>query len=90
MLRNFKTTITRIASNKQTTGLGHVTVSDLKRLKFVYDEKVIDKFSEVIKSIIDRIIINYHNNKDLIKLRESLLPKLMIVEIRGEDIEASL
>ena len=90
LLRYFKTTFTRIASNKQTTGLGHVTVSDLKRLKFVYDEKVIDKFSEVIKSIIDRIIINYHNNKDLIKLRDSLLPKLMSGEIRVDDIEANL
>lgn len=33
LMKSLNPTFQRIASNKQTTGLGHVTVADLKRLK---------------------------------------------------------
>lgn len=73
----------QIASNKQTTGLGHITVSDLKRVKIALpDIEFIDKFSLKIKPIINKMhTINLENNK-LNELRNTLLPKLMSGEIR--------
>ena len=46
MLKYFKPQFSQIASNKQTTGLGHVTAADLKRLTFPYDREQILSFEE--------------------------------------------
>ena len=82
LLKFFKPEFTRIASSKQTTGLGHVTVSDLKRLKFPYDEKVIAEFCNILNPVIQMYVKNLLENKKLITIRDSLLPKLMSGEIK--------
>ena len=47
-----------IASDKQTTGLGHVTISDLKRIKVnIPNLKIQERFLRIVK-IIDRKINN--------------------------------
>lgn len=48
LLKYFKPQFTQIASNKQTTGLGHVTVADLKRLSFPYNLEMMKSFEESV------------------------------------------
>lgn len=90
LLKSLKSTFANIARNKQTTGLGHVTVKDLKELKIAVDSEKIKEFNLVLQPIINNIISNYSSLEILTELRESLLPKLMSGEIRVEDIEANL
>ena len=82
VLKYFKPIFMQIASNKQTTGLGHVTVSDLKRLKIALpNNEFVHDFSLKIKPIINKVhTINLENNK-LSDLKNTLLPKLMSGEI---------
>ncbi|GHT67960.1 hypothetical protein FACS1894110_14470 [Spirochaetia bacterium] len=81
LLRYKKTLFTRIASNKQTTGLGHVTIADLKRERFVYSEKAIKKYCDIINPIFDEIFNNLMENRTLVKIHDALLPELMSGEI---------
>lgn len=90
LLKSLKCTFANIARNKQTTGLGHVTVKDLKELKVTVDYEKIREFNTVLKPIINNIISNYDSIESLTELRDLLLPKLMSGEIRAEDIEANL
>ena len=82
MLKYLKSTFTHIARNKQTTGLGHVTVKDLKELKIALCFSKIKEFNEVAQPIVDLIFENNMNIEQLNKIRDSLLPKLMSGEIR--------
>jgi type I restriction enzyme S subunit len=90
-LRNLKPIFTEIARDKQTTGLGHVTVKDLKALYLaIPDKEVLIKTSELLDSIYDRAFACSVNNKELTKLRDSLLPKLLSGELRIPDAEAQV
>lgn len=82
LLKGMKNTFANIARNKQTTGLGHVTVKDLKELKVVVDYTKIKEFNRVIEPIIEKIINNNKLNEKLSSLRDDLTPKLMSGEIR--------
>ncbi|GHU60726.1 hypothetical protein FACS189445_0860 [Spirochaetia bacterium] len=86
LLRYKKTLFARIASNKQTTGLGHVTIADLKREKFVYSEKDMKIFCEITNPIFDDIFRNLKENRNLAKIRDILLPRLMSGEIEIGDV----
>lgn len=87
MLKYFKPEFTRIASHKQTTGLGHITVKDLKRLEFAYDIDEIESFEEEISPFMTRIYNNMIQSNKLTKLRDTLLPKLMSGELSVSDLE---
>ena len=87
MLKYFKPEFSRIASNKQTTGLGHVTATDLKRLTFVFNEDVIEAFEHEISPFMETIYSNMLENQRLEQLRNNLLPKLMANEIDVTDIQ---
>ncbi|QJA08586.1 restriction endonuclease subunit S [Romboutsia sp. CE17] len=82
MLKHLKTTFTNIARNKQTTGLGHVTVKDLKELKISINYERIKDFAKIAKPIVDKIIENNNNTELITNIRDNLLPKLMSGEIR--------
>ena len=82
LLKFFKPEFTRIASSKQTTGLGHVTIGDLKRLRFPCNDKVVGEFCTILNPVIEMYVKNLLENKKLRNIRESLLPKLMSGEIR--------
>ena len=72
-----------IASNKQTTGLGHVTVADLKRLRTpIPNEEILSEFIKISDVIIEKIFNNMQEIETLQSLRDSLLPKLLSGEIR--------
>jgi type I restriction enzyme, S subunit len=83
LLKYFKPIFTQVASNKQTTGLGHVTVSDLKRLRiFLPSNDLLNHFANIISPIVQKIYKNNLENNILKNLQEALLPKLMSGEIR--------
>ncbi|CAG1769898.1 Type-1 restriction enzyme EcoKI specificity protein [uncultured bacterium] len=83
LLKHFKEIFIEIARDKQTTGLGHVTVKDLSRLVFTYPpDKVVAKFSEIVDPMMERIFTNEKESRTLASLRDSLLPKLMRGEVR--------
>ena len=81
MLKYFKPQFSQIASNKQTTGLGHVTAADLKRLTFPYDREQILSFEEAVSPFMESIYNNMLENRRLASLRDALLPRLMSGEI---------
>lgn len=87
LLKYLKPQFTHIASNKQTTGLGHVTVADLKRLQFCADENAIREFNAITMPFFDMIFSNYKENQYLSSLRDTILPQLMSGELDVSDIE---
>lgn len=67
LMKYLKKSFTAIATNKQTTGLGHVTVADLKRISVVIPHKKIqEKISEILKALDDKIQLNNAINKNLV------------------------
>ncbi|MCM1026993.1 MAG: restriction endonuclease subunit S [Roseburia sp.] len=66
LLKYLKPHFTQIAANKQTTGLGHVTIADLKQMSVVVPDRAFqDKVVSVMKAIDDRIDINKRINDNL-------------------------
>lgn len=66
VMKYLKPTFTAIATNKQTTGLGHVTIADLKRLSVIVPERDVQKkIAGVLKAIDDKINVNKEINKNL-------------------------
>jgi type I restriction enzyme, S subunit len=91
MLKHLNPIFIETARDKQTTGLGHVTIQDLKRLKFISPPPVISDNSDGILFVFFQKI---HQNKiqiqTLTNLRDTLLPKLISGEVRVKDAEAFL
>ena len=87
MLKYFKPEFSRIASNKQTTGLGHVTAKDLKRLTFIFNESAIDAFEREVSPFMEMVYSNMMENQRLAQLRDNLLPRLMSGEIDASNIQ---
>lgn len=86
LLKYHKPIFTQIASNKQTTGLGHVTVSDLKRLTFPFDLNRIQSLEDLVSSKLELYFNNQMENQYLATMRDTLLPKLMSGEIDVSNI----
>ena len=67
ILKYLKPIFKQIASNKQTTGLGHVTITDLKELKVkIPNLENQNKFLRIIKCIDKKIENNIHTNDNLL------------------------
>ncbi|MGL5413693.1 restriction endonuclease subunit S [Cetobacterium sp.] len=81
LLKYLKPKFCDIASNKQTTGLGHVTVKDLKNLKIAFNYEEIYKFCEISQNIFKKLLDNQQEIQSLTEIRDTLLPKLMSGEI---------
>lgn len=66
VLKFLKPHFTQIATNKQTTGLGHVTIADLKRMSLVIPSKEVQsQIVSILKAIDDKIEVNTSINKNL-------------------------
>ena len=77
------TKLIEIARNKQTTGLGHVTLNDMKNLLVVLpNEKFMEYAYKNLNPIFNTIYNNLLEFQSLTKTRDTLLPKLMSGEIR--------
>ena len=89
MLRNLKPVFAELARNKQTTGLGHVTVADLKRLHVVHPpQSVIEQFNTIAVPIHQMIFGNEQQAQTLTQLRDTLLPRLISGQLRLPEAEA--
>jgi type I restriction enzyme S subunit len=87
LLKSLNETFIEIARDKQTTGLGHVTVKDLIRLMVAYPpNSLITAFSIIVNPIIENIFTNDKESSTLSNLRDMLLPKLMRGEVILKDI----
>ena len=77
-----------IALDKQTTGLGHVTVRDMKEFLVISaPDEIKKRFEQVAGPIFEKIRLNLTECQTLAELRDTLLPKLMSGEIRVTDAE---
>ena len=66
VLKFLKPHFTEIATNKQTTGLGHVTIADLKRMSLVVPLKELqNQIVSILKAIDDKIEVNKNINDNL-------------------------
>lgn len=88
-LRYLRPVFAELARNKQTTGLGHVTVADLKRLKVVRPPSaVLRLFDGVVAPIQDAMLNNEQIALNLGAIRDTLLPRLISGQLRIPDAEA--
>jgi type I restriction enzyme S subunit len=88
LLKQLRPVFAEIARNKQTTGLGHVTVADMKLLLVVHpDDKVMLAWDAIAASILDRAFLNDVEIGSMTILRDTLLPKLISGELRVKDAE---
>ncbi len=72
-----------LARNRQTTGLGHVTKEDMKRLEIAVAPGPVEAaFEDVITPIFDLIVGKLFENRTLAATRDLLLPELMSGEVR--------
>lgn len=66
MMKHLKPHFTQIATNKQTTGLGHVTIADIKRMSVIVPSlSVQKKIVSYIKPFDDKIELNNAINNNL-------------------------
>jgi type I restriction enzyme, S subunit len=87
-LRILRSVFAEIARDKQTTGLGHFTGADMKRLLvFKPRTEVLTEFNKTAASLYQRYYQNRLAEKTLTKLRDTLLPKLISGAIRISDAE---
>ena len=78
-LKYLKPYFTRIATNKQTTGLGHITIADLKRMSVVIPQKEIqEQCTSILKTIDDQIEINSNINDNLEQQAQALFKEWFI------------
>jgi len=91
LLRYLKPTFIEIARNKQTTGLGHVTMRDMKDLQVVLPpDEILEAFHRIAGPLLDRVYCNMVESHTLTQLRDTLLPKLISGELRVPDAERFL
>ncbi len=86
LLKFLRPTLVEIARNKQTTGLGHVTVADMKSLYVCSPpQKVLKVFDNQVAPLFDKAFQNMIESQTLANLRDTLLPKLISGELRLND-----
>jgi type I restriction enzyme S subunit len=91
LLRSKKPVFTEIARNKQTTGLGHVTVKDLKGIQVALpSQNGWEEATRLLNSLHERVFIANQEVLCLSDLRDTLLPKLISGELRIPDAEKFL
>ena len=88
MLKWLKPEFSEIARNKQTTGLGHVTKQDLKRMQiYVGPRELLEESEHLIGPLHARMQTNLVENMTLAQARDLLLPNLVSGEIRVGDTD---
>lgn len=89
LLRHLKPEFIEIARNKQTTGLGHVTAQDLKRMQVAFPpDKLLVEFNQVTEPLFQKVFSNFNESRTLAELRDTLLPKLLSGEVRVTEAKA--
>ena len=87
LLKFLRPILVETARNKQTTGLGHVTVADMKRLLVCWPtEEILAAFDRKIAPIFDRAFANSIEVQALAALRDTILPKLISGELHMSNV----
>lgn len=79
MLKFCKPEFVKAAMGKQTTGLGHVTVKDLKRLTLPFDEETAFSFNQAAMPIYKQLFDNLKEINALIELKNQIVQMLSII-----------
>jgi len=83
VLKYHKPLFINIAKQKQTTGLGHVTVEDLRQNKVARPkDDVLSQYDSLAKPLFDKYYLSLKEMNNLSKLRDTLLPRLMTGQVR--------
>jgi type I restriction enzyme, S subunit len=81
LLKELKQEFVRLAGGKQTTGLGHVTVADLKEIRIPYPSQLdLNKFEKKVNPFYEYDSFLIQEIQKLSELKELLLSKLATVE----------
>ena len=79
LMKNLKPHFTQIATNKQTTGLGHVTIADIKRMSVIVPSLPVQKeIVSYIKPIDDKIELNNAINNNLEQQAQAIYQQMFI------------
>ena len=79
IMKFLKPYFTKIATNKQTTGLGHVTIADLKRINFICPPlETQKKIAAVLSALDDKIELNNAINKNLEEQAQAIYKKMFV------------
>jgi len=82
MLKWLKPVFTAIAEDKQTTGLGHVTKDDMKRLTLpVGSAALMQAFARLIDPLFQKHYSTIVQTRTYVDLRDALLPRLISGEL---------
>lgn len=84
ILKYLKPRFMQIASNKQTTGLGHVTVADLKRINLVLPSKELQAQMVAILKVLDEKIENNNKINNNLEQQAQTIYSSMFIEHRQE------
>lgn len=91
MMKNLKPYFIKIATNKQTTGLGHVTLSDIKRMSVVVPSlKVQREIVSYIKFVDDKIELNNVINNNLEQQAKAIYQQMFVENANLEWSEGTL
>lgn len=91
LLKQIKPLLVRTAQQKQTTGLGHITVADMKRIKVPYpNHLLLSAFSKFIGPLYERSSAAVQESGTLASLRDNLLPNFLSGELSIMENEEQL
>ncbi|MDH4246199.1 MAG: restriction endonuclease subunit S [Deltaproteobacteria bacterium] len=83
LLKHLRPVLVETAKNKQTTGLGHVTVADMKRLLVCWPPDTVKiAFDKLSAPLFEKAFANQIESRKLAATRDALLPKLLSGEVR--------
>jgi len=86
LMKNLKPNFTQIATNKQTTGLGHVTIADIKRMSVnIPSIDVQRKIVSYVKPIDDKIVLNNEINNNLEQQAQAIFDDMFPSLSNGEN-----
>ena len=86
LMKNLKMYFTQIATNKQTTGLGHVTIADIKRMSVIIPSIDMQrKIVSYIKPIDDKILLNNEINNNLEQQAQAIFDDIFPSISNGEN-----
>ena len=89
MLKYLRPQFAEVARNKQTTGLGHVTVGNLKEMRVVRPPEDISlAWSRLVDPVVERAFETQRQSLLLEDIRDSLLPRLISGKLRIPEAEA--
>ena len=77
----------KISGGTHGSSIPYIVMNDLAKFEFDINDESFMEFSKQSKAILDTVMHNNAENEQLVKLRDSLLPKLMSGELDVSDLD---